>query len=89
MAGRKLVPSPTKVGTVINATHWSLPLLTAEARRLSTHPEVWDGVKEQAVKLQKSTMNEPDGVPTTADPVNTWTTSRRPRRTPKGTPREG
>lgn len=68
MAGRKLVPSPTKVGTVINATHWSLPLLTAEARRLSTHPEVWDGVKEQAVKLQKSTTNEPDGVPTTADP---------------------
>ena len=65
MAGKKLVPSATKAGTVMNAARWALPLLAAGARWLSTHPEVWEGVKEQAAKLQKTTTNKPDGVLTT------------------------
>ncbi|MDN5892796.1 MAG: hypothetical protein L0H93_02120 [Nocardioides sp.] len=62
MAGKKLVPGSGRASTAMNAARWAIPLLAAGARWLSTHPEVWESVKEQAAKLQRTTTNKPDGV---------------------------
>ena len=65
MAGKKLALPSSKVGTVINTAKWAIPLLAAAARWLSSHPEVWESIKEQGAKLQKVTTDKPDGVLTT------------------------
>lgn len=62
MAGTMLEPRAPKSGAALNAAKWTLPLLAAGARWLSSHPEVWEGVKEQAAKLQKASIDKPDGV---------------------------
>lgn len=62
MAGKMLVPGSSRASTAMNAARWAIPLLVAGARWLSAHPEVWEGVKEQATRLQKTTTNKPDGV---------------------------
>lgn len=62
MAGKKLVPSSAKATAAMNAARWAIPLLAAGARWLSAHPEVWEGIKEQAAKLQRTTTSRPDGV---------------------------
>jgi hypothetical protein len=62
MAGKSLVPSAGRAGAALKAAQWAVPLLTAGARWLSTHPEVWEGVKEQAERLQKATTHRPAGV---------------------------
>ena len=65
MAGKKLALPSSKVGTVINTAKWAIPLLAAAARWLSSHPEVWESIKEQGAKLQKVTTDRPEGVLTT------------------------
>ena len=62
MAGKMLVPGSGRASAAASAARWALPLLAAGARWLSAHPEVWEGVKEQAAKLQKTSTNKPDGV---------------------------
>ena len=62
MAGRRLVPGSGRASAAVNAARWAIPLLAAGARWVSAHPEVWEGVKEQATRLQKTTTNKPDGV---------------------------
>lgn len=62
MAGKKLVPSTSRSGTAIDVAKWALPLLATGARWLSSHPEVWDAIKEQATKLSKTATNKPEGV---------------------------
>lgn len=62
MAGTMLEPRAPKSGAALNAAKWTLPLLAAGARWLSSHPEVWEGVKEQSAKLQKASIDKPDGV---------------------------
>ncbi|ATG50905.1 hypothetical protein CFK38_04700 [Brachybacterium vulturis] len=62
MARKALVPSSGRAGAALNAARWALPLLAAGARWISTHPEVWETVKEQATRLQTTTTNRPDGV---------------------------
>ena len=57
-----LVPGSGRASAAASAARWALPLLAARARWLSAHPEVWEGVKEQAAKLQKTSTNKPDGV---------------------------
>ncbi|MGO1226098.1 MAG: hypothetical protein ACTMH5_04625 [Brachybacterium sp.] len=65
MAGKKLILSSSRTSTAVNAAKWAIPLLAAGARWLSSHPEVWEGVKEQAARLQRATTSKPDGVLTT------------------------
>lgn len=62
MAGKKLILSSSKKSAAVNAARWAIPLLAAGARWLSAHPEVWEGIKEQAAKLQHATTSRPDGV---------------------------
>jgi len=62
MAAKKLVPSSARASTAMTAARWAIPLLAAGARWLSDHPEVWEGIKEQAAKLQTATTHKPDGV---------------------------
>lgn len=65
MAGKMLVPTGGRASAALKVAKWAIPLLTAGARWLSTHPEVWEGIKEQTAKLQRATTNKPDGVLTT------------------------
>lgn len=65
MAGKNLVPSSSTARAAINTAKWAIPLLAAGARWLSSHPEVWESIKEQGARLQKATTDKPDGVLTT------------------------
>ncbi|WP_087485838.1 hypothetical protein [Brachybacterium massiliense] len=65
MAGKSLIPGPSTTKSVIHTAKWLLPLLATGARWLSSHPEVWESIKEQGAKLQKVTTDKPDGVLTT------------------------
>ena len=65
MAGKSLIPGPSTTKSVIHTAKWLLPLLAAGARWLSSHPEVWESIKEQGAKLQKVTTDRPEGVLTT------------------------
>lgn len=62
MAAKKMLPGPSTTKSVLHAAKWLVPLLATGARWLSTHPEVWDGIKEQGAKLQKFATDRPDGV---------------------------
>lgn len=67
MPGKALIPSSGRAGAALRAAQWAIPLLAAGARWLSAHPEVWENVKEQAAKLQRTTTNKPDGVLATVE----------------------
>jgi len=67
MAGKMLIPSSGRAGAALRAAQWALPLLAAGARWLSAHPEVWERVKEQAARLQRTTTNRPDGMLATVE----------------------
>lgn len=62
MAGKNLILSSSKKSAAVNAARWAIPLLAAGARWLCAHPEVWEGIKEQAAKLQRTSTSKPDGV---------------------------
>lgn len=65
MARKSLRLGSSRSRAAVNAARWAIPLLAAGARWLSAHPEVWEGIKEQASRLQHAATSRPDGVLTT------------------------
>ena len=61
MAAKKMLPGPSTTKSVLHAAKWLVPLLATGARWLSAHPEVWDGIKEQARSCRSSRPTGPTG----------------------------